>query len=243
MNAEPTSEDTDTPQAEAPEVFSIPRRGPAGEELEPLALSSEKLDSRVRYRLLKSAVLMYRANRRRGTHATKTRSEVAGSGRKLWRQKGTGRARCGSRKNPVWRGGGTIFGPHPRDYSFSMSRKQRRLALRSALFAKFQGGAVLVLDGLELEAPRTKSVATALRALGVGGRCLIGTAGYDRNLVLSARNLPAVKVSSVRDFNAEDVLEARHVILTPDAFREVSEGAPVDSATDASGDANRETES
>ena len=168
---------------------------------------------------------MYAANRRRGTHGTKTRAEVAGSTRKLWRQKGTGRARAGSKRNPVWRGGGVIFGPHPRDYSYSINRKQRRRALRSALFAQLQGGNVLVLEGLELDAPRTKTLAQALRALGIDGRCLIGTGDVDRNLTLSARNIPGVAVLPVSDFNAEAVLLARRVVLTPAAFDRLKAGA------------------
>ncbi|MBN1443261.1 MAG: 50S ribosomal protein L4 [Planctomycetes bacterium] len=217
--------DADQGSAPEPAVFTVPRKSPSGETLSDLSISEESLDRRVRYKLLKDAVVMYAANRRRGTHDTKTRGDVTGSTRKLWRQKGTGRARAGSKKNPVWRGGGTIFGPHPRDYSYSINKKQKRLALSSALRSKFAEGRVLVLEGLDLDAPRTRAVAGVLKALGVEGRCLIGTAQVDRNLVLSTRNIPKVRAKVVSDLNAEDVLMADRLILTRDAFDRVSAGS------------------
>lgn len=161
---------------------------------------------------------MYRANKRVGTHSTKTRAEVAGSTKKPWKQKGTGRARAGSRKSPLWRGGGVIFGPRPRDYSYQIPRKQRRLALRSALSAKLRGGEAIVLEGLSLSSPRTRDVARALTAAGVRGSCLLLTALHDKNIVLSARNIPGVVVSPVGESNALDVLKARTIVLTRDAL-------------------------
>lgn len=204
-----------------PQGFSVPQKSVDGSELPALTLPAEVLDRRVRPQLIKDAVVAYRANRRQGTHSTLTRAEVAGSTRKLWRQKGTGRARAGSIKNPVWRGGGTIFGPRPRDYSRGINRKQRRLALRSALFAKFTAGEVVVVDELGLEAPRTRRMAKLLEALGVEGRCLIGTATVDRNAVLSVRNIPGVRILPVSDFNAEEVLVAESIVLTRDAFEKL----------------------
>lgn len=206
------------------QVFEVPRRSADGGELSPLEISSSVLDTRIRPQLIKEAVVMYQANRRRGTHDTKTRGEVTGSTRKLWRQKGTGRARSGSIKNPVWRGGGIVFGPHPRDYSYSINRKQRRLALRSALLSKFADGEVLVVDRIALDRPQTRAVARLLASLGLEGRILIGTASIDSNLVLSVRNLPGVEVKVVSDWNAEDVLVARHVVLTSDAFERIASG-------------------
>lgn len=205
-------------------VLSVPQRSADGGELSRLEISSEVLDVRVRPPLLKEAVRMYQANRRQGTHDTKTRGEVTGSTRKLWRQKGTGRARAGSIKNPVWRGGGIVFGPHPRDYSYSINRKQRRLALRSALFSKFVDAEVVVVDGIELEAPRTRSVVQMLAALEIEGRVLIATDAIDRNLVLSVRNLPNVVCRVVADLNAEEVLVAGTVILTRRAFDLIASG-------------------
>ena len=207
-----------SPEANENDAVQVPLKGTNGEDKGHLTLSLSVLDTRVRYGLLKEAAVMYEARKRVGTHSTKRRGEVAGSNRKPWRQKGTGRARAGSRKSPLWRGGGIIFGPHPRDYSYSLNRKQLRLAVRSALRSKFQDGEVLVLDGLKLEGPKTKPLAKALLAAGVEGACLIGTSGHDKTLVLSARNIPGVIVSPVSEFNALDVLRARRVVLTREAF-------------------------
>ena len=201
------------------QTFKVASRGPGGEDKGELSISSDRLDDRVRYRLLKQAVVMYQANKRGGTHETKTRSQVAGSGKKPWRQKGTGHARAGTRKSPLWRGGGAVFGPHPRDYSFSINKKQRRLALRSALFSKFNSGEVQVIEGLEFEKPATGKLAGVLASCGLEDqRVLIGTASDDRDLVLSARNLKKVKVSAVSDFNTLDVLQADCILLARDAF-------------------------
>jgi large subunit ribosomal protein L4 len=199
-------------------TLQVPLRGAGGEDQGHLTIDPNRLDRRVRRALLKEAAVMYAANQRVGTHATKTRGQVAGSTRKPWKQKGTGRARAGTKKSPLWRGGGVVFGPHPRDYSYQINRKQKRLALRSALLGKFQDGQVTVVEGLAVEAPKTKPVAGVLRALGIRGSCLIGTAGHDKNLVLSARNIPGVVVSSLKDLNALAVLKARTVLLTREAF-------------------------
>lgn len=209
------------PESMTQNVVEVPVRGSGGEERGYRRVEISKIDGRVRFRLLKEAVVMYRANRRVGTHSTKTRAEVAGSSRKPWRQKGTGRARAGTRKSPLWRGGGVVFGPHPRDYSYAIHRKQRRLAVRSALFSKFQDKEVVIVEGLEVEEPKTKLVARALRALGIQRSCLIGTKGVQRNLVLAARNLPGVQVAPVSDFNAFDVLRAHTIVLTADGFGEL----------------------
>ena len=215
----------------ASETLEVPVKGVAGEDKGRLAVPPAGLDKRVRIALLKEAAIMYQANKRVGSHETKTRSQVRGSTRKLWKQKGTGRARPGSRKSPVLRGGGVVFGPHNRDYSYSINRKQRRLAVRSALYSKFLDGQVVVLDGLKIDSPKTKSVAAALGAIGVQGSCLIGTHAHDRNLVLSARNLPGVLVSPLKEFNALDILTARTVVLTREAFDALcAEPAAVDNA-------------
>ncbi len=209
----------------AEETFSVPVRSAAGQETSTRSIAASDLDARVRYRLLKQAFVMYEANRRAGTHKVKSRGEIAGSGQKPWRQKGTGRARSGSRKSPIWRGGGTVFGPKPRDYSFAINRKQRRLALRSAIYDKFSAGNVFVLDGIELSGPSTKTVAAALKACGVKGRCLIGTKEYDRNLVLSARNIPGVEVAPISDWNARQVLLAATLVFLPDALGALESGS------------------
>ena len=207
------------------QTFKVSSKGPGGEDKGELSISSDNLDDRVRYRLIKEAVVMYQANRRVGTHQTKTRAQVAGSGKKPWRQKGTGHARAGTRKSPIWRGGGVVFGPHPRDYSYSINKKQRRLALRSALYSKFSSAEVQVIDGLDFENPRTGELVKILAACGLEGqRVLIGTLSSNRNLLLSARNLKKVKVAEIGNFNTLEVLQADCVLLTKDAFDQLASG-------------------
>jgi len=207
------------------QTFKVASRSAAGEDKGELSISSDRLDTQVRYRLLKQAVVMYQANKRQGTHSTKTRSEVAGSGKKPWKQKGTGHARAGSRKSPIWRGGGVVFGPQPRDYSFSINKKQRRLALRSALFSKFNSEEVQVIEGLDFETPATGKLAAVLAACGLEGkRVLIGTVSRKNGLCLSARNLRKVEVSAVSDFNTLDVLQADCLLLERDAFDLIESG-------------------
>lgn len=210
-----------TQSTPAGQTFEVPVRSADGKEIEKVQVESGRLDLRVRQRLLKEAVLMYQANKRVGTHETKTRGQVAGSTKKPWRQKGTGRARAGTRKSPIWRGGGIIFGPHPRDYSYSLPRKMRLRAIRSALYAKFRDGQVVIVDGLKLDGPKTKVLAGVLKALGVSRKCLIGTAGIDRNMVLSGRNIADVKIAPVSEFNALDVITAKTILLTREAFAQV----------------------
>ncbi len=207
------------------QTFKVASKGVAGEDKGELSISSDRLDTQVRYRLLKQAVVMYQANKRQGTHSTKTRSQVAGSGKKPWKQKGTGHARAGSRKSPIWRGGGVVFGPQPRDYSFSINKKQRRLALRSALFSKFNSEEVQVIEGLDFETPATGKLVAVLAACGLEGkRVLIGTVSRKSGLCLSARNLKKVEVSAVSDFNTLDVLQADCLLLERDAFDLIESG-------------------
>lgn len=168
-------------------------------------------------------LLAQQANRRAGTHATKTRGEVAYSTRKIWRQKGTGRARHGSRKAPIFVGGGVTFGPRPRDYSQDTPKKVRHLAVRSALSAKAAGGQVVVIDPPTLEAPRTKVVAALLRALPVSGNTLIVTAVPDGTLARSAANLPRVTVRPAASITVHEVLKADAVVVTRPAVAALAE--------------------
>ena len=193
----------------------------AGKEVGKKSVDLEQIDKRLRPQLIKTALSMYQANKRRGTHDTRTRGEIKGSSQKPWRQKGTGRARSGTRKSPIWKGGGVIFGPHPRSYRFAINKKQRRLALRAALMAKFRDGDVKVVDQIELDGPKTSVVAGVLKALGVSGSCLIGTSEVDRNLYLSTRNIKGASVAPVADFNALEVLRARTIVLTQGALDEL----------------------
>ncbi len=163
------------------------------------------------------------ANQRAGTHATKTRGEVAGSTRKIWRQKGTGRARHGSRKAPIFVGGGITFGPHPRDYRQQTSKRTRHLAMRSMLSAKAAAGQIVVVDPPVLEAPRTKAVLELLRHLPVSGKTLIITPTLDVMLARSAANLPEVTVRVATALRVHDLLAADAVVLTTPAVAAVAE--------------------
>jgi len=172
----------------------------------------------VKRHLLYETVKMQLANRRAGTHATKTRGFVSGGGKKPWRQKGTGRARAGSSRSPIWVGGATIFGPQPRDYSYRLPASARRAALCAALAAKAKDGQVLIVDRIALEAPKTKLLAQVAAQLQVRS-ALIVTAGRDEGLERAARNLPRIKVLRAEGANVYDILRYERLILTPDAIR------------------------
>ena len=164
-------------------------------------------------------------NGRQGTACAKTRAEVSGGGKKPWKQKGTGRARAGSTRSPLFEGGGVIFGPKPRDYGFQMSQKARRLALRSALSARVEN-TVLVKDFSQITEPKTELMTQALKALNVAGKVLVVAdtkAAENAHLELAARNLPSVKVILPANLNVKDLLEADSVILTEAAVNEITE--------------------
>ena len=173
--------------------------------------------------LLHQAVVMQLASQRLGTHATKTRAFVRGGGRKPWKQKGTGRARSGSRRSPLWVGGGTVFGPHPRSYAFSMPRKQRRLAIKCALSDKVQDGSLLVLDSLDFEAPKTKQVVKLLQTFEVDNKALIITAEEAENVERSSRNIPGVKAINTTGLNVYDILNHDKLFVTKDAVARIEE--------------------
>lgn len=173
--------------------------------------------------VLHEAVVMQRASLRQGTSKVKNRSEVRGGGRKPWRQKGTGRARQGSIRSPQWVGGGTVFGPTPRSYSYKLPKKVRRLALRSALSSKVKEESLIVLEGLSIEAPKTKEVVKLLDALKVDNKALIVTTAKDENVVRSANNLQAVKVLTVEEVNVLDLLTHDKLIITKDAAEKAGE--------------------
>jgi large subunit ribosomal protein L4 len=173
--------------------------------------------------VLFDAVLMQRASLRQGTHKTKIRSEVAGGGRKPWRQKGTGRARQGSIRSPQWRGGGTVFGPTPRSYSFKLPKKVRRLAIKSALSTKVVENNILVLENLLLDTPKTKEMITILKGLNVERKALIVTADANEAVALSARNIPGVTVVSANGISVLDVLNHDKLLITKGAVEKVEE--------------------
>jgi large subunit ribosomal protein L4 len=173
--------------------------------------------------VLHSAVLLQQASERRGTHKTKGRSEVRGGGRKPWKQKGTGRARQGSIRAPQWVGGGTVFGPTPRSYSFKLPKKVRRLAIKSALSSKVIDNDIIVLDQLAFAQPKTKEFAAILNNLKVARKALIVTANYEDNVALSARNLPNVKFVAADGINVLDVMKYDQLIITKEAVEKVQE--------------------
>lgn len=174
--------------------------------------------------VLADFVKMQLANKRVGTASTKTRGEVSGSGRKPWRQKGTGRARVGSIRNPIWRGGGIVFGPKPRDYSYRLPKKVRRLAMRSALSAKVKDNNIIVVDKLVFDEPKTKKMVEVLKALNAGKKTLLVTLdSADSNVVKSARNIPGVKPLRADFINVYDLLKYETLLITKDAVAKVEE--------------------
>lgn len=173
--------------------------------------------------VLHRAVVLYLASLRQGTHATRNRAKVRGGGRKPWRQKGTGRARQGSIRAPQWVGGGVVFGPTPRSYSFTMPKKMRRLAIKSAYSAKVRDNELLVVDALSLSAPKTKEFARILKNLNADRKALVIIGEENETLHLSSRNIPGVKLVPANGVNVYDLLDADKVIMTKDAVTKVEE--------------------
>ncbi|HHU90168.1 MAG TPA: 50S ribosomal protein L4 [Clostridiaceae bacterium] len=170
-----------------------------------------------------SAVVNYLANARQGTQSTKTKAEVRGGGRKPWRQKGTGRARQGSIRSPQWVGGGVALGPKPRSYKYTLPKKVRRLALKSALTSKVIENNIIVLDNLKLEAIKTKEMVNILNNLKVDSSALIVLPEVDKNVVLSARNIERVKTTTTNSINTYDILKFNKFIVTKDAVSRIEE--------------------
>ncbi len=166
-------------------------------------------------------VVAYQAAQRMGTACTKTMGEVAGTGKKPWRQKGTGRARAGSFQSPLWRGGGVVFGPKPRDFGKKVPRKTKQLALRKALSERLRAGDVLVVDDLKLATPKTKDFLGVLSALDLKGSALIVAQGGDKNLMLASRNVPHVALASSETLSTYDVLRPDKLVFTRGAFEQV----------------------
>ena len=180
-------------------------------------LDKNTFNGKINKSLLYQALAMYRANQRRGTASTKNRGEVRGSGRKPWRQKGTGRARVGSVRNPVWRSGGIAFGPRPRDFRYNMPGKAKQNAFISSLNAKLAGGKIAALENVSIDAPKTKKVATLIKGLKVPARMLFLVREIDRNLGLASRNLKNVTLRKVNEATALDVMSSESVVITKQA--------------------------
>ena len=189
-----------------------------------IELSDDIFGVEVNEGLVHQALVMQMASWRQGTHSTKTRADVRGGGKKPWRQKGTGRARAGSRRSPLWRGGGTIFGPHPRDYSFSMPRKQRRLALKCVLTDKLNEGNLIVLSELNFDEPKTKKFVELQKTFGVDEcKSLFITEELIDNVTRSSRNLPNAKAIAALQLNVYDILNSDKLFLTKDAVAKIEE--------------------
>jgi len=199
--------------------MELPVRNLEGEVVGEITVRDDVFGVPVNVPLMHQAVVMYLANRRQGTHDTKTRGEVSGGGRKPWVQKGTGRARQGSIRAPHWRHGGIVHGPHPRDYRQEMPKKMRRLALKSALSAKIRDGELIVVEDLALPEGRTREFARVLRGLGLERSVTVVLPEPDRAVILAAQNLPDVWTAQADNLNAYDVLARRFLLLPVAAVR------------------------
>lgn len=194
-----------------------------GNPVEEIELNDEIFNVEVNEHVVYLVVKNILANKRQGTQSAKTRAERRGGGRKPWRQKGTGRARQGSIRSPQWRGGGIVFAPKPRSYSYTTPKKVRRLAMKSVLTSKVQEKELIVVDNFTMDAPKTKTFAGYLKAMGSQKKALFVTADGDVNVTMSARNIDGVKVSTVGTLNVYDILKYDSLILTKDALDKVVE--------------------
>lgn len=199
-------------------MIEVPVYNKDGKEIEKVSVSEDDFGGEVKKELLHQVVTMYEANKRRGTVSTKDRGEVEGSTKKPWKQKHTGRARAGTIRSPIWRHGGVIFGPRPRDFGYDIPQALKQQALKSALLSKFQDKEAAILDALTVEKPRTREIVAVLKNIGIDDSCLIGIKDHNRTIHLSARNISGVKLLAIQDFNAYDVLKYNRLLLTREAL-------------------------
>ena len=202
-------------------MIEVPVFNSKGDQIETLSVDEQRLGGTVRTDLLKQALVRYHANRRQGTVKTKSRGQVTGSTRKLYKQKGTGNARAGSARTNIRRGGGMAFRKDPRDYSKRMPAKARRLARNSALLSKLQSQDAVIIDQLSLDSPKTKTIAQVFAALKIDRSCLLTLAQSDRNVYLSARNMPRTEVTTVGELNAWSICNKKKMLLTKDAAKQL----------------------
>ena len=194
-----------------------------GKEVGTMELSDAIFGAKVNEHLVHMAVVQQLANNRQGTQKAKTRSEVSGGGRKPWRQKGTGHARQGSTRSPQWTGGGVVFAPTPRDYSFKINKKEKRAALKSVLTDKLNNNALVVVDKLAFDEIKTKNFANVMKNLNVAEKALVVLNENDKNVVMSAKNIPSVKTTLTNTINVYDILNAKKLVLTQDAVKTIEE--------------------
>jgi large subunit ribosomal protein L4 len=193
-----------------------------GKEVGTIDLNDAVFGAPINEHLVHMAVVQQLANNRQGTQKAKTRSEVSGGGRKPWRQKGTGHARQGSTRSPQWTGGGVVFAPVPRDYSFKLNKKEKRAALKSALSSRVTDGKLIVVDELKFDEIKTKKFAAVMENLKVT-KALVVLGDMDKNVILSARNIPNVKTAQVNTINVYDILKGDTLVLTKDAVAKIEE--------------------
>ncbi len=193
-----------------------------GKKVSDLELNDSVFAAEFNEATVHNVVVMQLANKRQGTQSTKTRAEVSGGGRKPWRQKGTGRARVGSSRNPIWKGGGVAFGPKPRDYSYTMPKKARRVAMRSVLSDKLASEKLIVLDALNVE-PKTKEMIKVLGNLKVEKKALVVTNAVEPAVVRSASNIKGIKTAIVDEMNVYDIVNADVLIMTEEAIKKIEE--------------------
>ena len=204
-------------------MITLPVYGEDGQKKEEYDIDETVFGNKICLRLMRDAVLMYQSNQRQGTHATLNRAMVKGSNSKPWRQKGTGRARAGSVKSPIWRGGGTTFGPEPRSYRKKMNKKARKNALKSALLSRLLSNRIMIIEDVTMDEPKTKRMRGLLDNLNIRDKCTISTSDLDQNFYKSARNIKDVCVKPSFELSCFDVLKPRHFVLTKSALENIIE--------------------
>jgi len=213
----------DAAKETGPKEFSIPIYNAKGKEVGSFSFNKKVFDGVVNKGVLYQAVRMYNANRRQGNASTKTRGDVSGGGKKPWRQKGTGRARAGSTRSPLWRHGGSVFGPHPRDYHYSVPKKVKRLALLSSINSKLNENKVIGMDAVKVDEPKTKMFRAILDALKLKGSSLFVVEAVDVNTLRASRNLGEVSIRNFMDINTMDVLNSDNLVMSKAALEKLPE--------------------
>ncbi len=209
-------------KAKSSPVHELSVLSTAGTAVDKLVLDPEVFDGKVNHELMHQAVVAYLSNQRKGLANTKTRGEVSGGGRKPWKQKGTGRARAGSTRSPLWKGGGVLFGPKPHSFYKDLPHKMKALALKSALNAKLNDNEIMVLNELKLAAPKTKGLFAILKKLDLAGiKLMVVIEGSDNNLRLAARNLVGVNLKDARSFNTYEALSCKKIVFAGSALNSV----------------------
>ena len=195
-----------------------------GKEVDSISLDKEFVKGRVNTRVLYYALNNYRASQHKGTHKTKKRREVSGGGKKPWKQKGTGRARTGSIRNPIWRGGGIVFGPVVRSYAYSIPRKVKRLALLEAIKSKIQTENCVIFEEISLKKPKTKDMAVIAKSLKLGKKCLMVMEKIENNVKLASRNIDGFSAKNRKDINALDVLKYKKFAVSRESLQNLLKG-------------------